>query len=188
MATRRRLPVIQSAPPKEASGGPQNGGDEQDDEERPPWHWVGFGTVAIFAAWLPLTYAAQAVIARVLASRFGAAASPQEIAMRVNEMTAGERARLMAFLALPTIVSLALSSFAGGYLVGRFGKNTTVREAGTAGAMVALLALVLSLSGAAAPGGSAALATAIVTAAVAVGFAALGGRAGVRRRGKNESA
>jgi len=186
VAERRRLPVLQSPPAQPSKSTNSGDGDDPDAiPDRPPWHWVGFGTVAIFAVWLPLTYVAQAVIARVLSGRFGASATPQDIAARIQEMTPRDRAQLMAFLALPTIVSLALSAFAGGYLVARFGASTGIREAATAGAMTALVALGLSLGGQSAPAGGAALATAAVTVVVAVGFAALGGRAGVKRRAKS---
>jgi tRNA-(ms[2]io[6]A)-hydroxylase len=178
--------VIQSAPPPPSGGdnGKDGAGAPDDDaiEVRPPWHWVGFGTVAIFAAWLPLAYAAQGVVSRVVAARFGAAATAEEIGLRLGVMAAGERARLMAILALPNIFALALAAFGGGYVVGRFGTGTGPREAATAGAMTALIALALSLGGGAAGGGMAALATSLVTALLAVGFAAWGGRFGGKKR------
>lgn len=184
--------MIQSAPPAPSKGeGSGNGAAPDDDnavEVRPPWHWVGFGTVAIFAAWLPLAYAAQAIVARVLAQRFGATATAQDIASSLGTMPAGERARLMAILALPNVFALGLASFFGGYLVGRFGTGTGARESASAGAMTALVALVLSLGGGGAAGGMAAVATALVTVVLAVGFAAWGGRTGVRKRSRKSTA
>jgi tRNA-(ms[2]io[6]A)-hydroxylase len=182
VAERRRLPVIQSAPA--APPGPGKDADAEDDSAipaRPPWHWVGFGTVAIFAAWLPLAYVAQAVVARVLAQRFGASATAADIAMALGTMPAGERARLMAMLALPNAVALGLSAFAGGYLVGRFGAGTTGREPASAGAMTAIVALVLAL-GAGTASGLAALVTAVVVLLLCVGSAAWGGKVGARKR------
>ncbi len=182
---RRRLPVIQSAPPAPNKGDGDGKGAAPEDpanESRPPWHWVGFGTVAIFAAWLPLAYAAQAVVARVLAQRFGAAASAQDIASSLATTPAGERARLMAILALPNVAALGLAAFGGGYLVGRFGTGVGTREAATAGAMTALVALVLALGSGAAGGGMAAVVTAFVTVGIAVGFAFWGGRFGIGKR------
>src|SRR5687768_2145051 len=67
VAERRRLPLIQSAPP------PPPTPNEDGEAKRPPWHWVGFGTVAIFAVWLPLAYGAQAMVSRMLIQRFGSA-------------------------------------------------------------------------------------------------------------------
>ena len=175
--------MIQSAPPSKGEGG--DGAAPDDDnavEVRPPWHWVGFGTVAIFAAWLPLAYVAQAVVARVLAQRFGATATAQDIASSLGTMPAGERARLTAILALPNVFALGLAAFGGGYLVGRFGTGTGTREAASAGAMTALVALALSLGGGATAGGMAAVATALVIVVIAVGFAAFGGRVGRRKK------
>lgn len=174
--------MIQSAPPSPSKGGGAAPVDDVSIDERPPWHWVGFGTVAIFAGWLPLAYAAQAVVAHLLARRFGAAATAQDIASSLGTMPAGERARLMATLALPNVFALGLAAFGGGYLVGRFGTGTGARESASAGAMTALVALVLSLGGGGAAGGIVAVVTSLVTLFIAVGFAAWGGRAGVRKR------
>ena len=181
MAGRRHLPVIQSE-----TSGTKNTSDPDDEnadavEARPPWHWVGFGTVAIFAAWLPLAYAAQAVVARMLAQRFGSNATAADIAAGLASMPAAEHVRLLAWLAVPNACALAASPFCGGYLVGRFGAGTGRREAGSAGAMTALVALVLALSGGASSG-MAAVATSVAIFLIAVGFATWGGSAGARKR------
>lgn len=185
MAERRRLPVIQSAPPapKKTDGDDGPPADDLTIEVRPPWHWVGFGTVAIFAAWLPLAYVAQAAVARVLANRFGASATAQEIGLALGTMLAGDRARLMAILAVPNVLALGLASFGGGYLIGRFGAGTGIREAASAGAMTALVALVLSF-GAGGASGMSAVVTGLVTVLISVGFAAWGGKAGLQKRSK----
>ncbi len=190
MPERRRLPVLQSLPPPSpAAQGGDPGSTEPDAdadaiESRPPWQWVGFGTVAIFAAWLPLAYAAQAAIERVVASRFGRETTREEIAAQIAAMASGDRARLMAILALPNILALGLAAFGGGYVVGRFGAGAGVREAATAGAMTALVAVILSLGGGTA---ASSLASGGVTAAVAVGFAAWGGRIGRRGRARRDA-
>lgn len=176
MAERRRLPVVQP---------PSSGGDEEADA-RPPWHWVGFGAVAIFAAWLPLAYVAQALGARVTAARFGSA-TQEEVAAALAAMSEGDRARLTATLALPHVMALAIAAFAGGLLVGRFGAGAGAREAASAGAAVALVAMALSYR-AILQGGALAVGAALVTTAVAVGFAAWGGRVGARRKGGAASA
>lgn len=170
MADRKRLPVLQE--PRAAAPEPPT-----EDDARPPWQWVGFGVVAIFAVWLPLAYAAQAITARVLSGRFGDAA-PAEIGERLAQMTGGERMRLTATMALPHVLALALASFAGGLLVGRFGARTGVREAALAGGSAALVALALSVSqaGFSWPSG--------IALAFAVGFAAWGGRTGVALRAR----
>ncbi len=168
MAERRRLPVLQN----DSSG-------EPDDEARPPWHWVGFGTVAIFAAWLPLAYVGGAVSARIMAARFGADASKEAIDLALAAMTEGERARLLATVALPTYVGLALAAFGGGLVVGRFSKAPApARVAAAAGAVTACVAVAVAwmqISLASIVGGA-------VTVAVATGFAAWGGRLGAPKR------
>lgn len=176
MAERRRLPVLQNTP------SPASGAARDDDEPpRPPWHWVGFGTVAIFAAWLPLAYVGGAISAKVMASRFGADASKEAIDLALSSMTPGERARLMATVALPAVVGLALAAFGGGVVVGRFGSGTGAREAAWAGAVAAFIASAMAWSGLT----TSSLLAAAVTFAVAVGFAAWGGRLGVSRRAKS---
>jgi hypothetical protein len=171
MAERRRLPVLQS-PPSAREG---------DDDARPPWHWVGFGAVAIFAGWLPLAYVGGAVSARMMAARFGADASRDAIEVGLAAMSAGERAELMATVALPNLLALAVAAFIGGAIVGRFGgASAPARVAGGAGAATALIASVSAWSGLT----TASLVATAVTFAVAIGFAAWGGRFGGGRAPK----
>lgn len=171
---RRRLPVLSNEPPAAAPA-------DDEEEARPPYHWVGFGTVAIFAAWLPLTYVAGSVSKHVMDGRFGKDASPDAVALAVNAMETGERVRLMATIALPALFALAIAAFGGGFVVGRFGPGTGAREAAMAGVMTALVANLLAWSGVALT----ALVGILVTSAVAIGFAAWGGALGSRmsRRG-----
>jgi tRNA-(ms[2]io[6]A)-hydroxylase len=141
--TKRRLPVLNA---------PANG--EDDAPTRPPWQWVGFGTLAIFAAWLPLAFAAA-----WLASRLDADGSSHVTSVVI--LGAG----------------LGLAALAGGFLVGRWGApGVGVREAALAGLATALIASALAFG---APG---AVWGALTTVLVAVPFAALGGRLGVVRR------
>jgi hypothetical protein len=171
VSERRRLPVL-NAPPRAADP------DESSSEERPPWHWVGFGAVAIFAGWLPLAYVAGAVSARVMAARFGPDASRDAVDLALSAMTAGERARLMATIALPSILGLAVAAFGGGVVVGRFGSGTGAREAACAGAVTAVIASTIAWSGLS----WSSLVAAVVTGLVAIGFAAWGGKVGAARR------
>jgi tRNA-(ms[2]io[6]A)-hydroxylase len=128
--------------------------DEGDEAEaRPPWQWVGFGALAIFVVWVPLAYLTGLVMTGVPA-------------------VAGSRWASLAVGAS----GLALASLAGGFLVGRWGgKAVGVREASLAGFAAALIAWVISLG---TPGAWAGF----VTVFVAVPFAWLGGRVGLRRR------
>ena len=98
MAEKRRLPVLQ--PPKSSPA------EDESGEPRPPWHWVGFGVVIIFAAWLPLSYVGGAVQRSMLASKFGADASAEQVAIATAAMTPGERAQLMLSQALPVVFAL----------------------------------------------------------------------------------
>src|SRR5262245_65927678 len=98
---RRRLPLLNQTPPPE---------NEVEGTPRPPLHWVGFGTVAIFAAWLPLAYIAGAISKRVMMARFGADASQDEITLAMSDMSGAERARLMTLVALPTVLCRALAA------------------------------------------------------------------------------
>jgi hypothetical protein len=168
VAEKRRLPVLPS---------PKAGGEDE-IEPRPPWHWVGFGTVLIFAAWLPLAYVGGAVQARMLASRFGVGASKDQIDLALAAMTAGERAQLALSQAIPGVLALALAAFAGGLVVGKFGGGAGTREAAMSGAVTAIIATILAFRGMSIP----ALVSGIVTFAVAIGFAAWGGRVGRQKK------
>jgi tRNA-(ms[2]io[6]A)-hydroxylase len=183
VAERRRLPVIQSAPPAKSGGEGEPTGGEDDDEQRPPWHWVGFGTIVTFACWLPLVYLAEAVRHHVFVSRFGASPSQDEVAQAFASMPALERFRWTAMQTLPHVVAFALSAFAGGMLVGRFGAGTGPREAALSGVVTAMIALALSWR-VLAEGGTGALVSVVLPLLLAVGFAWWGGRVGARKRAK----
>jgi hypothetical protein len=161
--------VLSNVPPPSAPA-------EEEEASRPPLHWVGFGAVAIFAGWLPLAYVGGAVSARIMAARFGADTSKERIQLALEAMSTDERARLMATIALPSILALAVAAFGGGFIVGRFGPGTGAREAALAGAATALIASAIAWAGFT----WSSLAAVVVTAAVAVGFAAWGGRVGSR--------
>lgn len=174
MAERRRLPVLQNKPLQSAEP------TADEDEARPPWHWVGFGTVAIFAAWLPLAYVGGSLSAKVMTARFGPDASRDAIELALASMTEGERARLSATVALPGIVALGIAALAGGIVVGRFGHGTGAREAALAGGATAIIASALAWTGPS----LAALVSIVVTFAVAIAFAGWGGKLGSSRRSR----
>jgi hypothetical protein len=140
-------------------------------------HWVGFGAVAIFAAWLPLAYAAQALAARSLSARFGPDASREDVAGRIAAMPWGERAALVVTQALPHALALAIAAFAGGFLTGRFSPRARGREAAMAGAATATVAALVSCRS------SYDAFASLVTLAIATLFAAWGGRTGALRKG-----
>ena len=160
-AAKKRLPVVQSSP------------DGEPEELRPPWHWVGFGTIAIFAVWLPLTWVASRASAVLTASLAAGAASEEEVQARIRALHASERARYYALASGPHVVALALAAMGGGYLVGRWGSGS--REAALAGVMAGVIASVLATLGGGASFGLAAV------IAIASTFAWLGGKLGARR-------
>jgi tRNA-(ms[2]io[6]A)-hydroxylase len=152
---------------------------EDDGEEvRPPWQWVGFGTAAIFGAWLPLAYAAEALKARLFAARLGDVRAPDEIAAALKALPPRDLLSLNVMVVVLMAVPLAAASFAGGFLVGRWGKGAGVREAALAGVATALIASALAWSQ---NGLSLAPLAGLV---LAVPFAAWGGRVGGRTRAR----
>lgn len=113
---------------------------------------MGFGALAIFVVWLPLSWGATLVVTRLPG--------------------VGPQTGALVFAA-----SLVLAALAGGYLVGRWGPaGVGVREAGLAGLAAALVATVLAWGAAGVSLG------ALVTLVVAVPPAALGGRLGMKKR------
>jgi MFS family permease len=163
--SKRRLPVFKPS-------------DDDDEEPRPPWHWVGFGTAAIFAVWLPLAYVAEAVKVRIFAARLGDVRSPDEIVAALKALPPREIMRLNVITLLLMATPLALSAFAGGLLVGRWGKGVGVREAALAG--VATTFVVSGLAFAQAGFSAAPLAVLVLS----VPLAAWGAKIGQRRRAR----
>ncbi len=161
--TKRRLPVIQRAAP-----------EEEPDEPRPTWHWVGFGTVAIFTAWLPLASGAQALHAWSLRRRFGVTGGAEEIFAVLSTLHPEIRRQLLWEMVAPHAAMLALASFAGGYLVGRFGEHAGVKEAALAGVATSVVAALLSWSTAGI--------FALVPFVLAVPFSSLGGYVGAKKK------
>jgi len=148
---KRRLPVLNS---------PSAGGDEA--QPRRPWQWVGFGTLAIFTAWIPLAALAGAAAARL---------PGDEAHARIG----------VALLALALYGSaLALGAALGGFLVGRWGSaGVGVREAALAGLGAAVVAGAVTWASFGPSAG------ALLVAAVALPMAALGGRVGLRARARH---
>ena len=96
-------------------------GDES-DEDRPPWHWSAIGAVAVFLAWLPLAY----IVNGPLGGLFNGGMVAKIAAVALN---------LAAFVS---------GSFAGGYLVGRFGGRAGVKEATVSGVAASVIAWALA--------------------------------------------
>ncbi len=167
---KRRLPIVSSPRPE-----PDSGADE--DPPRPPWHWVGFGVVAIFGVWLPLAWISARVVRGYLERRLPGASSPEEISAAFATMSSSERASIVSTLAVPHVLALALASFVGGYLVGRYGVGTTRREPALAGLFAGIVACALTFGAV----GGFSLAP-LVVPLVSAPTAYLGGSVGRRRR------
>jgi hypothetical protein len=162
MATKHKLPVLQETP--------------DDEPVRAPYQWVGFGAVAIFVAWLPLSWIFGRLAARVSASWLGSVSSPDEAALAVAHLEGPARLRVGIALVGFHAAGLALAAIAGGFLVGRWGGEAGVREAAMSGALAVAIVAVLSFV-------SAGLSwTPLVAAAVATLASAAGGYLGRKRR------
>jgi hypothetical protein len=146
VAAKRRLPVLPS------------GGAADADPTRAPWQWVGFGALAIFVVWAPLSSVALALAVRIVptASSHGAL----------------EPLAIPIFLGI-TALGLALAAVVGGFIVGRWGgAGVGIREASLAGLVAALVAVALSWARSGLTLG------ALAVVPFAVSFAALGGKLG----------
>lgn len=174
VAEKRKLPVIQSREPKPTSDDLAAGDPEPED--RPPWHWVGFGTVGIFGAWLPLMGVAQWASNQLLARTFGTTISADGMRMLAN-MEPAVRARVGMYLAVPHALALGLASVAGGFLVGRYSKGLGGREASIAGVALAIIVGGLTF-------GAVGVAGFFTTLMLAVPFAGLGGYLGKKQANK----
>ncbi|MFO0671869.1 MAG: hypothetical protein U0235_19975 [Polyangiaceae bacterium] len=133
MAEKRRLPVLNRPPDA-----------PEDEEPRPPWHWVGFGVVLTFAAWLPLAALAEALKGRALLRVLGPVDGPDSAARAMVSLGAGGRVMVVLLTVGLPVVAMAIGAAAAGYVVGRYGGTTRPREAGLAGAASAIVACALA--------------------------------------------
>lgn len=147
---KRRLPLLPSAGGEVASA-------------RPAWQWIALGATAIFVAWVPLAAAAPVAA--------GWAEGPLS---RLSSADASSRDRVV--LAILSSLALALSAFAGGFVIGKArGAATALREAALSGLAAAFVAVVGSWMTLGFNLGS------LVAVAMAVAFSAIGGKVGQPR-------
>lgn len=173
--SKRHLPVLNA--PKPAPKAAPSADDDDAAEVRPGWHWVGFGVVAVFGAWLPLAYVSQWFVSGLLQRRMGRAATQEEVATWIAGLSQAARTEVILSTLVPHAVALTLASFAGGYIVGRYAPpHLGVRGGASAGLGAGLVAVVLSV---AASGFSAAL---LVVLLLTTLFAAGGARFGLGKR------
>ena len=136
MADRKRLPVLKNTPE-----------EEQGTDARPPWHWVGFGTTAIIAAWVPLTYGATAIASWWVRARFPQAAKEADLSALLAVLAPGDRLTVVAVsIGLPSI-GMAIGAAFGGYIVGRWGgESATSREAAISGFAASVIVSVITFA------------------------------------------
>ena len=164
MAEKKRLPVIQ--PTSE---------EEEDSAPRPLWHWSALGVALTFSLWVPLAAAAQAVSNRLVASTLGDFASTAELNQALVNLSTEASRRLSVQFFLLHATALAVSSFAGGYIVGKYGGKNGPSAAFGCGLLVAAFALALG----AASGAVSVRSVLVVLLSGPLSFA--GGRVGFRK-------
>lgn len=120
VAPKRRLPVV-------------SGKTEDEEAPRPGFHWAFFGTVLVFAAWLPLQWISEKLRRGYVEALLPAVGEPIP-------------SKLLFLLAVSSLVPLSLASFFSGFVLGRFGDRVTpYRIAFTSGAVPVALVILLDL-------------------------------------------
>ncbi len=136
MAEKRRLPVLSAQPPPSGEG--------EDDSDRPEWQWVGFGVVAMFAAWLPLAAAAGMFARGVAESMLGGALDAADTQAKIAALDTFSQRKLMASYVAPHVVALAVSGVFAGFVIGKFGHGGA-RAAAVAAGIVCVVAGLLAV-------------------------------------------
>lgn len=125
-APKRKLPLLE----KDHPSGPLH--DDEQSLPRPPWHWTAIGVVVIYLVWLPLA----GLINSFVLNTFFEGMDSTTIGL------APLKARII--LIGLNAAAFVLSSFAGGFMVGRFGKEAGLREATLSGIVAATIAWALA--------------------------------------------
>jgi MFS family permease len=175
-APKRRLPILSSSGGGGGPSGSGSGAGPDEEQDRPAWHWSGIGVVAIFLAWLPLAMLAGFLIVLLAA---GEVDDPQ------RSGGAGASIFLVILMVGLPLLTFAIASFAGGFMVGRFGGRAGKKEATVAGFTAAAVAWAMAAAQPFTDPGPGALVWSIILvllAAVGMSAAYVGGRSGLRRR------
>lgn len=144
------LPVVGEGAKKTLLDQAELGDDAGGAEGRGPWSWVLLGAMAIFVVLVPLAMVTMAVLRRV---------APQDDAVAIGP------------LVVASVFAVGIASFAGGWLVGRFGPRMTARFGAAAGALAGVVLWALSKTW-----------IGVVVLAVTTPLAALGAHLGRRQR------
>jgi hypothetical protein len=113
---KRRLPILQNKAPQ----------DEPEEEPRPPWHWSGIGVVVTFLVWLPL------------------AAGIAALTARMTQNTATSALGLGILIVALHLLGFWVATFAGGFLIGKFGGDAGPKEGAVSGFVTAAVAVALA--------------------------------------------
>ena len=133
VAEKKRVPVIQPA-----------SHEEEDSEARPLWQWSLLGVALTFTLWVPLAAGAQVISNRLIASTLGDFASTEEMNRALVSLSTEASRRLSVQFFVLHAAALGVSSFAGGYVVGKYGGKGGPRAALGCGLLVAGFALALA--------------------------------------------
>jgi hypothetical protein len=133
------------------------------DDQRPPWQWIPIGVLFAVFLWAPL-----AMIAAWAVGKIAAGHDPPHEAL------------LPWMLTVPPFATYALSCWAAGALVGRFGAVTGPKETALAGCLAGVLVSAIAALGGVQ--GSALGGAVILLLPVGTISGWIGGRFGVRRR------
>ena len=136
MAEKRRLPVLSAQPPPSDEG--------EDESDRPEWQWVGFGVVAMFAAWLPLAAAAGMFARRVAETMLGASLDAADTQAKIAALDSFSQRKLMVSYVLPHVLALAIAGVFAGFVIGKFGHGGG-RAAAVAAGIVCVVAGLLAV-------------------------------------------
>jgi hypothetical protein len=154
LSPKRRLPVLQAK-------------EEDRSPPRPRWQWAAFGALSMIVTWVPLAYAAEALVAHLRANL-------RDPLWTLPDATVGEMGAAM-FLA--PAASLVLAALAGGYLLGRWGEGSGGVDAASAASVAVLFGVGLTWAK------SGVMWVALGALLLAVPAAVLGASLGRRRRG-----
>jgi hypothetical protein len=123
---------------------------EPETPPRPAWQWSLFGAGLIVLAWLALSLLVSPVASFIVRRNVGSWASPAELDALVAAASPEALGRMaLENLALHVLV-VGVACLVSGTVVGRWGPGRGIRESAGAGALVALVAVALASTTAAA--------------------------------------
>jgi hypothetical protein len=165
--------------------GPQKlsvGGDEEPPSSDKSWHWSVIGAVAIFLAWLPLSWLATSAARALSSSVLGI--DEQVAALRWETSSLPSKVAIVAIVLAPRVLAFLVAAAAGGAVVGRYGGSAGVKEAAVAGFGSAFTAWMIAVVMAGQMPSIGSLLSLVLVCAGGTLAAALGGRLGLSRKAR----